>query len=216
MSEYQNLEVFAFRHCDNIYTKPQKIPPSYLKAIPPYENRDDFHKICISYKLDTDILYEYNINMSIIANKIHSEYDDMFCVFSPNHIGQLDIFIDTSDIQSDIDNEYLNNFKHDIYIEEVIIPKLNELIICGIEGINDIYYKEHDGKWMIQTDGSNFQKLLSHPKIDMNRLESNNMWDIYHMLGIEAVREFLIDEFIGDKLLRYNFLILIGEGFIKT
>lgn len=162
-----------------------------------FSNTYEKHKICISYKLDTDILYEYNINMSIIANKIHSEYDDMFCVFSPNHIGQLDIFIDTSDIQSDIDNEYLNNFKHDIYIEEVIIPKLNELIICGIEGINDIYYKEHDGKWMIQTDGSNFQKLLSHPKIDMNRLESNNMWDIYHMLGIEAVREFLIDEFIG-------------------
>ena len=33
-------------------------------------------------------------------------------------------------------------------------------------------------------------------KVDMNKLESNNMWDIYHMLGIEAVREFLIDEFI--------------------
>jgi DNA-directed RNA polymerase beta' subunit len=31
----------------------------------------------------------------------------------------------------------------------------------------------------------------------MERLQSNNVWDIYENLGIEAAREFLIDEFIS-------------------
>ena len=31
----------------------------------------------------------------------------------------------------------------------------------------------------------------------MTRLQSNNVWDIYENLGIEAAREYLIEEFIN-------------------
>ena len=161
-----------------------------------YTNNFEQYDNGISYKIDTDLIYEYNIDLSIIADKIHSQYDDMFCVFSPNHIGQLDIFVDTCDMEV-IDNEYIKKNHVNIYLDDVIIPKLNEIIICGIEGIENIFYKEVDKKWIIETQGSNFQKILSNPKVDIFNTVSNNMWDIYNILGIEAAREFLIDEFIN-------------------
>jgi DNA-directed RNA polymerase II subunit RPB1 len=36
---------------------------------------------------------------------------------------------------------------------------------------------------------------LAHEKIDATQTLSNNVWDVYHILGIEAAREFLIEEF---------------------
>lgn len=50
-------------------------------------------------------------------------------------------------------------------------------------------------EWMLETDGSNFRALLGHPLVNMTRVHSNNVWDIYDNLGIEAARLFLISEF---------------------
>ena len=86
---------------------------------------------------------------------------------------------------------------NEIYIEECVQPILEKLIICGIEGISSIYYTHENDEWFVETDGTNFKKLLGHPIIDMTRLHSNNVWDVYENLGIEASREFLINEFIS-------------------
>lgn len=166
-----------------------------------YSSNFENYKDGISYQINTDILYEYNINLEIIADKIHSKYDDIYCVFSPNNIGQLDVFIDTNDMEEswkskDIQNEYIEKNHIKIYLKDVIIPELSDMIICGIEGINALFYKQVNDKWIIETDGSNFQKILSHPKVNIVNTISNNMWDIYHVLGIEAARTFLIEEFI--------------------
>jgi len=161
-----------------------------------YSDNFEKHSTYISYKINKDIMYEYNIMLETIAIKIEDEYDDLYCVFSPNHIGEIHIYIDIDNISGIDDNEYLEANKVNIYVEEVVIPKLNEMIICGVEGINDIYYINENDEWTVQTDGSNFQQLLSLDNVDMTRIVSNDMWDIYRVLGIEAVREFLIDEFI--------------------
>ena len=163
-----------------------------------YSDEFEKYKNGISYMINTDILYEYNIDLSDITDKIHDLYNDLFCVFSPNHKGQIDIFIDTSiSEQYDYeDNEFIKKHHNNIYFEKVIIPKLNEINICGIEGIDAMFFKEKDGEWIIETDGSNFEEILSNPKINIYNTVSNNMWDIYNTLGIEAAREFLIDEFI--------------------
>ena len=70
------------------------------------------------------------------------------------------------------------------------------MIICGISGIKSIYFTNENGEWFIETDGSNFQSLLGHPIVNMEKLQSNNVWDIFETLGIEAAREFLIQEFL--------------------
>jgi len=36
---------------------------------------------------------------------------------------------------------------------------------------------------------------LAHPMVDASKTVTSNVWDIYEVLGIEAVREFLFEEF---------------------
>ena len=162
---------------------------------------DNFTKYsnCISVKLNMKILFEYKLSMKNIADLISSEYDDISCVFSPPVIGQFDIFVDTSNINLpenrllfiDTENAPL------IYLEESVQPVIEKMLVCGIAGVTNIYYMQEGDEWMIDTDGGNFKKLLAHPSVDKTRVVSNNVWDIYNTLGIEAAREFLIEEYMS-------------------
>lgn len=162
---------------------------------------DDFARFenCISIKLNMDILFEYKLTIKEIADVITREYDDLYCVFSPPHIGQLDIFVDISRIELPdkrvifVDSENAP----EIYLEELVMHTISKMLICGIPGITNIYYTKENDEWMVETEGSNFKKLLAHPAIDMTRVVSNNVWDIYETLGIEAAREFLIEEYMS-------------------
>ena len=154
---------------------------------------------CISVKIKIDMLFEYKLTLQEIAEVIMKEYDDLTCVFSPTEIGQIDIFIDTSIINLPekrllfIDEE---NAK-EIYLEEAVQPILDKMIIAGIPGIDSIYYTQDGDEWIVETDGSNFKKILAHPDVDMTKIISNNVWEIYDTLGIEAAREFLVKEFMS-------------------
>ena len=159
---------------------------------------------CISFKLNNDILFEYKLNMEKIRHILLEEYSDMRCIFSPDSIGQMDIFVDTENIN--LPENRLSFITADnaseIYLEEVVQPILNKFVICGINRIEAIYLK--DDIQTFETDGSNFQKLLGLPFVDSTRTISNNIWEIYNVLGIEATRKFLIEE-----------LMMIMEGINK-
>ena len=44
-------------------------------------------------------LFEFKLTFQYIADRIHKEFDDLCCVFSPPQFGQFDIFVDTSNIE---------------------------------------------------------------------------------------------------------------------
>jgi hypothetical protein len=166
--------------------------------------------ICCTISLDIKILYEYIISLQSIAENMCSEYDDIIVIPSPLEKHQLDIFINVSQVQhEDFDSIAI---AHQIYIDNVVIPTLFDIVVCGIPGINNFFFKRYNkddkfmatipdgaGKtgWMVETQGTNYLKLLAHPKMHSSIVISNNMWDIYESLGIEAARQFLIDEFMN-------------------
>lgn len=159
------------------------------------------YKHCISLKINMDKLYEYFLTLQQVVQYFqqNSGFQDMDCVFSPDCYGQIDIFVNTENITFEDEKTLLfvtpENTKS-IYLEEVVYPTIEQVQLCGIKGIRQMYFlREKDGKWMVETSGTNFSKLLQHPNIDKTRLISNNIWDIYKSLGIEAVREYMINEF---------------------
>ena len=164
-----------------------------------YNDNFSKHKHCISVKLKSELLFKYKINMIDISRVIESQYDDIFCVFSDLDNNQLDIFIDTTDIKFSEDKLLFvtEENANEIYLEECVQPILEKLIIFGVSGIKNIYFTNENGEWYVETDGSNFQELLGHPIVKMEKLHSNNVWDIFENLGIEAAREFLIQEFLS-------------------
>jgi hypothetical protein len=159
---------------------------------------DSFTKFtdCISLKVDMDILYEYKLNLEQISEIISKEYSDMICVYSPDNIAQLDIFVDTSDIDLPENRLIFINSDNarEIYLEEVVQPILNKIVICGVPGIKNIFFS--DSVDSFETDGSNFKELLGITFVDSTRTVSNNVWDIYNTLGIEAACQFLVEEFL--------------------
>jgi len=161
---------------------------------------DNFEKYtsCISIKLNMNKLFEYKLGMKKIADTIDSEYHDVACVFSPNTKGQLDIFIDTSNIVLPEKQILFITSENApmVYIEQCALPDIEKILLAGISGIREIYYLKENDEWLIETDGSNLRQLMSHPDINEHRTISNNVWDIYHILGIEAARAFLISEFM--------------------
>ena len=165
-----------------------------------YNNSFESMNHCISIKLNRKLMYKYRIKIEDIAEKIEDEYGDLKCVFSPESIGQLDIFVDMSNIRF-TEKQLLfitPENSNEIYLDECVLPILEKMVICGIPGVNTIYYtKTDDDEWYIETEGCNFRKLLGHSLIDVTRLRSNNVWDIYENLGIEGARQFLIDEFLS-------------------
>ena len=173
-------------------------------------NSNSIDYICCTVKLDINILYEYVISLQLIAENISNEYEDLIVIPSPVEKHQLDIFINVSQVQHE-DFESIA-IAHQLYIDNVVIPTLFDIVVCGIPGITNFFFKRYNkddkfmttipdnaGKtgWMVETQGTNYIKLLAHPKMRSSIVISNNMWDIYESLGIEAARQFLIDEFMN-------------------
>ena len=172
---------------------------------------DEFsgHNHCITFKLDMKKLFEFKLTMQEIADHIHEEYSDLYCVFSPPAEGQLDVFVDTQNIHLP-ENRLLFVDKENaisIYLEEVVQTTLEKIYVCGIPAISEVFYLKDGKEWIVETNGfcsktiskqySSFKRLLAHPDVDYTRTVSNNVWDIYEVLDIEAARQFLIEEFMS-------------------
>jgi DNA-directed RNA polymerase beta' subunit len=164
---------------------------------------------CISVEIDMDKLFTYKLTLEEISEIIEEDYSDISCVFSPDNIGKLDVFVNTSSIDIEEDRVAFVNQDNirQVYLEEVVLPIFSKIHIAGIPGIESMYFIK-DNKtngWMVETECTIITKLplqrlssiLAHPDVDMKRVVSNNIWDIYHIFGIEAARQFMINQFMN-------------------
>jgi len=161
-----------------------------------YNNNFSKHEHCVSITLNKKLLFEYSITLKQIVDQIEEMYSDLHCVFSPLHIGRLDIFVDDSNVDMPEDKLLFVTKDNmiEIYIEEVVIPNLEKLHVCGIVGISNMFFCNEKDKWFVETEGTNFSDILAHPEVVMETAMSNDIWSVYNTLGIEAVRQFLIEE----------------------
>lgn len=177
---------FHFQKMDEIWYHP-------FSLLYGNEFRDYEHGFSI--QLNKQLLYKYQISMYKIRDIIEKLYDDIRVVFSPLHIGQIDVFVDVSDVEAPTGLVFLNEDNYiDIYLHDIVIEKIKEITICGMQGISGYHIQREKEQWYIQTTGNNFIELLGNPKFRFDTIMSNNMWDIYHHLGIEAARQYLFEE----------------------
>jgi DNA-directed RNA polymerase II subunit RPB1 len=154
---------------------------------------------CISITINHEKRIENNISLYQIADIIEEIYQDLLIIPSPDVINTLDIWVNSQEVTitnecSSLINEHN---KMSIYVYEVLIPLINNIDICGIPGIQHIQVVKKNNEWIIEAFGSSFLKCCGIEGINPYRTFSNNMWDIYNILGIEACREFLIQEFLN-------------------
>lgn len=188
------------------------------------DNKDDERNFKINVsnvwicEIDVNIekLFHYNITLSEIVKKCHSQdaFNNFRLIYSPLNVAKLILFVNYDAIES------INNSSNYYYIRDIVLPNLLEMKITGIKGIEKMFPTQgkdpinNKERWYIDIQGQNFKKILNLKIVDFINTVSDDMWEIYNVLGIEATRNFIIEEM--DKILcgdgsyinKYHFMLL--------
>ena len=145
----------------------------------------------IQFEFDWKTLYRYGVYPSDVVVRIRRAFDDISVCIEP--CSPRPILV-VSPILKDKTIDTVE------YINEIVIPNLLPVVVSGIPGVKDIFYEkmvlpDDDEEWFARTVGSNFNSIMLMQGVDTERTTSNNIWDIYNRMGIEAARESLRLEF---------------------
>lgn len=68
------------------------------------------------------------------------------------------------------------------------------IVVEGIEGVTAAVVRNDGNNWLIQTLGSNLEKVLHMEEVDETKTYSNDIYEVYRLFGIEAARSLIIKE----------------------
>ncbi len=72
--------------------------------------------------------------------------------------------------------------------------KLKNTVVMGIKEIRRVIIRKEDDEYVLYTEGSNLKKVMKVPGVDFTRTLTNDVYEIYEVLGIEAARNAIIKE----------------------
>jgi len=153
-------------------------------------------------------------------NKIYNKYID--CVYSDDNAEECVFRVRLTEFAcKDIENKdeiaAIKAMEHNI---------VYQVLLKGYKGINKVslnkmkyekFNKERGDfdkivEWVLDTDGTNLMEILANPNIDATRTISNDIREIYNVLGVEAARTALAVELtnvIGEGAMNYRHLSLL-------
>jgi DNA-directed RNA polymerase beta' subunit len=175
-----------------------------------YNNRYAKYNTCLSFKLNKEALFRFQLTTQDVAKKLEESYSDVVCVFSPTCMGIVDVWVNTSELElsDNINDVYIKeNNKTYIYLIFVVLAHLKTIQLCGIPDITGLMYKQQNEEWYLELLGYNMYKIFELDFVNHDKTYSNNMWEIFEIFGIEAAREFLVSEFIN---------VVSSDSFVNT
>lgn len=72
--------------------------------------------------------------------------------------------------------------------------KLLKLHVAGVKSIENVVMIKEGDDWIIQTTGTNLKKILRLDFVDVARTKTNDIHQVYEVLGIEAARNAILHE----------------------
>mgnify|MGYP001260082513 CR=1 FL=1 len=193
-------------------------------------------KWIIRFVLNKEKMLDSNINMEEIDYAIKESYNNVLCMFSDYNSDNLIFRIRMTKAidkkknkQQSLDQSdelyVLKNLQHDILnnlvvrgvknISKVIIRKITD----NIEFIDDSYKKKEI--WVLDTVGTNLLDILSLNFIDKKKTYCNDIQEIYTVLGIEAARQSIFNEFsevieFDSTYINYRHLTMLADRMTYT
>ena len=180
----------------------------------------------LRFKFNKDKMYHLDINMQDIYFTIINHYNDYIeCYFSDDNADELIFRIK---LIEDNDNNEID--KNDIITELKALEQniLENIIIKGVEGVKKVilledkdskYNKEtstfeKNTEWFMETNGNNLLDILIQKDIDTEKTISNDVNEVYEILGIEAARQVLfneINEVLEEEGVNFRHLSLLVD-----
>jgi DNA-directed RNA polymerase II subunit RPB1 len=197
------------------------------------ESKQQKSKWIIRMEMDSEILLEKNITMDDIhyAMKNSSYGENIDCIFSDfnndklifrirlvNEMSKKKKIANTLDQSDEI--YILKNFQ-DTLLNGVVLRGVNKIEKVLPRKVQNMVFKE-DGKfvrkdcWVLDTTGTNLLKVIGLDYIDSMRTYSNDIREIYNVLGVESARQVLFNEISevmehADAYINYHHLSLLCD-----
>lgn len=187
--------------------------------------------------MDKEVMLEKNITMDDINFTLNSVYEKQInCVYSDYNSDKLVFRIRMNDViksasgkggQKKNKQNSLDQSDHIYILKNFQEQLLQNVVLRGIKGIDKVImrkikdnvferngiYKNED-IWVLDTVGTNMLDILALDYIDGSRTFSNDIVEIYNVLGIEAARQTIYNEladvieFDGTYINYHNFSVL--------
>ena len=211
---------------DKLNDKDKGILEIYNKFKPLYESiNKNFSKSpwVLRMKFNKEKMVSFGLRMIDIYTKLNKTYNKYIdCVYSDDNAEECIFRIRLTEYAcKDIENKdeiaAIKAMEHNI---------VYQVLLKGYKGINKVslnkkkyeLYNEDKGnfdkivEWVLDTDGTNLMEILSNPNIDATRTISNDIREIYSVLGVEAARNALYHELVnvtGEGSMNYRHLSLL-------
>ncbi len=75
-----------------------------------------------------------------------------------------------------------------------VVLKVKDVYLRGIKNINRVVMRLEGDRYIIYTEGSNLKEVLKIEGVDIGRTKTNDILEIFKVLGIEAARNAIINE----------------------
>jgi DNA-directed RNA polymerase II subunit RPB1 len=193
-------------------------------------------KWIIRMEMDPEVMLEKNITMDDVNFTLKNCYDDQVsCVYSDFNSDKLIFRIRMNEIISGKGQKKTKvnplDQSDQIYILKNFQDQmLNNVVLRGTKGINKVILRkvvdnmvEHNGIykkqdiWVLDTIGTNLLDVLGLDFIDNKRTLSNDIVEIYNVLGIEAARQAIYNELVevvefdGTYINYHNYSVLVDR-----
>ena len=175
-------------------------------------------KWILRMEMDATTMLEKNITMDDVNFTLTNCYgDDVSCVYSDYNADKLVFRIRMNNImkQTGSRNAGKKNLNPLDQSDQIYLLKnfqdqlLNNVVLRGIKRLNKVIlrkvkdnvveengtYKKRD-MWVLDTVGTNMMDVLALEYIDASRSFSNDIVEIYNVLGIEAARQAIYNELV--------------------
>ncbi|ALX27640.1 hypothetical protein GMAR_ORF266 [Golden Marseillevirus] len=170
-----------------------------------YDEETDGCVWVIELPIKKEMLFKYRMTLKELSRVISSD-GEVVCIPSPTCELTLLVY---PNYQGDVEGT-IKKFKTDLglpksfhgninyyFARNIAVPLILEKKACGIEGVGRIFalHDKKNEKMFLDTEGSNFSEILNLPGVIPEETTSDDLHQVFKVLGIEAARSVLLAEF---------------------
>jgi len=194
-------------------------------------------KWIIRMELDAETLLDKNITMDDVHFAIKNVNPDIHCVYSDYNDSNLvfRIRMNSDSFKKKKGATFTLDQSDEIYLLKNFQDNLlYNIVLRGVHGIDNVLPRKvqnmvvkEEGKyvrkdiWLLDTTGTNLLDVLGTDFIDSTRTYGNDIQEIFDILGIEAARQIIFNEFVevmefSDVYINYHHLSLLCDRMTVT
>jgi DNA-directed RNA polymerase beta' subunit len=194
-------------------------------------------KWIIRMELDAETLLDKNITMDDVHFAIKNVNPDIHCVYSDYNESNLvfRIRMNSDSLKKKKGAAFTLDQSDEIYLLKNFQDNLlHNIVLRGVHGIDNVLPRKvqnmvvkEEGKyvrkdiWILDTTGTNLLDVLGTDFIDASRTYGNDIQEIFDVLGIEAARQIIFNEFVevmefSDVYINYHHLSLLCDRMTVT